>query len=63
MPYYIHARSMALILMQGYSGSAKAKHQRRMLSATKQTISIKLAPTVGRFLRDFDLDFANMYMA
>ena len=29
--------------------STKAKHQRGMLSATKQTISIKLATTVGHF--------------
>ena len=28
-----------------------------MLSATKQTTSIKLATKVGHFLRDLDLDF------
>ena len=31
-----------------------------MLSATKPAISIKLATTVGHFLRDLDLDFANV---
>ena len=35
-----------------------------MLSATMQTISIKkkLATKVGHFLRDLDLDFANVYI-
>ena len=41
----------------------KGKHQRCMLSATKQAISIKLATTVGPFLRGLDLDFANGYKA
>ena len=54
---------MTLTLMQGHSGSAKARNQRSMLSATKQAISIKLATKVGHFLRDLDLDFANVYMA
>ena len=54
---------MTLALMQGHSGSAKAKNWRCMLSATKQTISIKLTATVGHFLRDLDLDFTNVYMA
>ena len=47
---------ITLTLMQGHSGSAKAKNQCGMLSATKQTIRIKLATTVGDFLSD--LDFA-----
>ena len=51
---------MTLTLMQGHSGSAKAKTQRCMLSATKQ-LSIKLATTVGHFL--LDLDLANVNMA
>ena len=34
---------MTLNLMQGHSGSAKAKYQRCMLLATKQAIRIKLA--------------------
>ena len=50
-------------LMQGHSVSAKAKHQRRMLSATKQEISIQFATTVGYLLRDLGFDFANVYMA
>ena len=33
-----------------------------MLLAAKQAISIKLATTVGHFLRDHDHDFANVYM-
>ena len=34
-----------------------------MLSATKPAISIKHATTVCHFLRDLNLDFANVYMA
>ena len=41
---------MNLTLMQGHSGSA-----------TKQTISIKLATTVGHFLRDHDLGHLRAY--
>ena len=63
MPYILIIILMTLTLMQGHSGLAKAKNERCMLSATKQAISIKLATTVGHFLRDFDLDFANVYMA
>ena len=33
-----------------------------MLSATKQAIRIKLAKTVGNFLRELDLDFATVYI-
>ena len=56
---------MTLFLMQGHSGSPKAKHQRyNNLSATKQAISVKLATTVGLvLLYDLDLDFANIYIA
>ena len=54
---------MTLTLMQHHSGSAKQKHQRCMLLATKQAISIKLATMVGHFLCDLDLDFANVYVA
>ena len=56
---------MTLTLMQGHSGSAKAKNQRCMLSETKQAISIKLATTVDLFFKYIlhDLDFANVYMA
>ena len=54
---------MTLTLMQYHSGSAKAKNQRCMLSATKQAISIKFATTVDHSLCDFDLDFANVDMA
>ena len=39
------------------------KNQRCMLSATEQSISIKRAATVGHFLRDLDLYFADVYMA
>ena len=49
-------------MMQGHSGSTKAKpNQRCMLSASKPAISIKLATTVGHFLRELDLDFANVF--
>ena len=41
-----------LTLMHGHSGSTKAKNQRCVL----------LASAVGHFLRDIDLDFANIYM-
>ena len=54
---------LILTLMQGHSGSAKAENQRCMLLATKPAISIKLATTVGHFLHDLDLDFANVCMA
>ena len=63
MPYMLMLVSITLTMMQGHSGSAKAKNQRCMLSATKQAIRIKLSTTVGLFffLRDFDL--SNVYMA
>ena len=54
---------MTLTLMQGHSGSAKANNQRRMLSATKQAVSIKPGAKVGIFDLDLDIDFANVYMA
>ena len=41
----------------------RQKIQRCMLSATKQAIRVKLATTVGHYLRDRDCDFANVYMA
>ena len=47
--------SMTLTLMQGHSGSTKAKNQHCMLSETKQAVSIKLAATVGHFLSDLSL--------
>ena len=46
---YAHSCFDNLDLDLDHSGSAKAKNQRCMLSATKQTISIKLATTVGLF--------------
>ena len=61
MPNMLTLVLMTVTLMQGHSGSAKEKIQRCMLSATKQAITIKLATTVGHFLRDLDLDFANVY--
>ena len=39
----------------------KGKNQRWIISTTKQAISIKLATTVGHFLRD--IDFENVDMA
>ena len=50
---YAHACS-------GHSGLAKAKIQCKIVSTTKQAISIKLATTVGHFVSD--LDFKNVYM-
>ena len=41
MPYIFMLVSITFTLTQGHSGSAKAKHQRCMFSATKQAISIK----------------------
>ena len=38
-----------MALMQGHSGSAKAKTWHRIISTTKQALSIKLATTVGLF--------------
>ena len=49
MPYMLILALTTLTLLQGHSGSAKAKHQRRMLSATKQAISYKLDTVVGHF--------------
>ena len=61
MPYMLIFMLMTLTLVKGHSGSAK-KISVAMLSATKQAISTKLATTVGFFfLRDLDLDFANVY--
>ena len=40
---------ITLTFMQGHSGSAKAKNQHCMLSATKQAIRIKLATMVAIF--------------
>ena len=56
MTYILMLILMTLTLMQGHSGSAKAqaKHQRGIISTSKQAISIKLAATVGQFLRDLD---------
>ena len=60
---YAHAHFEDLDLdAWSHSGSAKAKNQLCMLSATKQAICIKLATTVGHFLCDLDLDFANVCM-
>ena len=56
--YMLMLVSMILTLIQGRSGTAKAKNQRCMLSATKQAISIRLATTVGYVL--CDPDFANV---
>ena len=47
--------------MRGHSGSAKGRIQCLIILTTKQATSIKLATTVGHFVRD--LDFANIYMA
>ena len=41
--------SMTLSLMQGHSGSAKAKIQCLIVSTTKQATSMTLARTVGHF--------------
>ena len=60
--YYVMLVSMTLTLMQGHSGSANAKNQRSMLSASKQAISISAAAVGDYFLRDLDFDFANVYM-
>ena len=63
----VHARfdELTLTLMQGHSGSAKAKNQHCMLSATKPAASSKLSYN-GRplhFCLLHDLDFANIHMA
>ena len=48
MPYMLMLILMTLTLIQGHSGSAKAKNQRCILSTTKQAVNI-LATTVGHF--------------
>ena len=53
--------SITLTLMQGHSGSTKAKIQCWIISTTKQATTIKIATTVGHLL--CHLDFANVYMA
>ena len=65
MPYMLMLVSMTLTLLQGHSGSAKAKNQRCILLATEQAITIKLATTVSLIFLFFlrDLDFANVSMA
>ena len=59
---YAHARFVDLDLdaRPQWVGKVK-KNQRCMLSATKQSISIKLTKIVGRYLCDLDLDFADIY--
>ena len=47
--FYAHSRLGDLDLDASYSGSAKSKNQRYMLSATNQAISSKLATTIGHF--------------
>ena len=49
MSYLLMLVSMTLTLMQGHSGSAKAKIQYWFILKTKQAKSIKLATTVGHF--------------
>ena len=59
---YVHARFDDLDLHARLQGVGKGKkNQRRLISITKQTISIKLGSTVGQFV--CDLDFENVYMA
>ena len=58
MTYLLMLNLMTLTLMQGHNGSAKATNQCWIILTTKQTVSIKLATTVGHFLRD--LDFENV---
>ena len=58
---YAHARFDYLNLGARSQWVGRGKHQRWIISTTKRAISIKLAITVGPFLRD--LDFENMYMA
>ena len=58
---------MTLTLMQGHSGSARQAKQISVACslASKQAINMKLDTKVGRgfFLRDLNLDFANVSMA
>ena len=56
---YAHARLDDLDLDARSKWVGPAKIQWWNISTTKQTISIKLATTVGHFLRHFD--FANVY--
>ena len=58
--YMIMLVLVTLTLMQGHNGSAKAKNQHCMLSATKQAISMKLATKLDHLLRDLDLDCVNV---
>ena len=50
---------VTLTLMQGHTGSAKAKHH--LDNLTKQAICIKLATAGGHCLHD--LDFESVYIA
>ena len=62
--YMLMLVSMTLTLMQGHSGSAEGKKFNfRIISTSKQIISVKLATTVGHFLHDLHCDFENIYMA
>ena len=54
---------MTLTLMHGHSGSAKAKNESCMLSATKQSRSIILATNVGHFFYVTLTLTCNVYMA
>ena len=60
---YMTNMLMLVSMMQGHSGSAKAKQSALNYLdcvTTNQAPSIILATTVGHFLRD--LDFENVYM-
>ena len=48
--------SITLTLLQGHIGRQKKTNQRRIISATKQAISIELATSVGSCLHDLDFE-------
>ena len=61
--YNAHARfdDLDLGTRSQWVGKGNTKNQHCVLSATKPAKSIKLATTIGHFLQDRDLDFANVF--
>ena len=56
MPIKFAVKNVRLqVYIYDHSGSANAKYQRWMLSATKQAVSIKPATTVGHFYETLTL--------
>ena len=52
-----------LIIIYAHAVGRERQNISVVCSRSRQPISIKLARKVGHFVRDLDLDFANVHMA